>query len=181
MSLRDELLKAGLASADQAKKLDSAARKQGHQQKKDKALAIEAAARQAEVRRQLEAEAAGKREADRRLNLEREAEKQRREQAIRTRQLIDSHRLNEAEAEIHYNFLDRDGHWIRAIRVTAPQRQGLATGRLAIVRGDRHEFDFALIARETALKLAEFTPERLRVLHPEGDGLEVETEAVEGR
>ena len=172
MSLRDELLKAGLASADKAKKLDSDARKQDHQRKKDKALAAEVAARQ--VRRQLEAEAAGKREADRRLNLEREAEKQRREQAIRARQLIDSHRLNEVEAEIHYNFLDSDGHWIRAIRVTPPQRQGLATGRLAIVRGDRHEFDFPLIPRETALKLVEFAPERLRVLHPEGDGLDVE-------
>ncbi len=170
MSLRDELLKAGLASADKAKKLDSDARKQDHQRKKDKALAAEAAAQQAEIRRQTEVEAARKREEDRRLNLEREAEKQLREQAIRARQLIDSHRLNETDAEILYNFLDRDGHWIRAIRVTPSQRQGLATGRLAIVSGDRHEFDFPLIPRETALKLIEFAPERLRVLHPEGDG-----------
>ena len=177
MSLRDELLKAGLASADKAKKLDSDARKQDHQRKKDKALVVETAARQAEIRRQVEVEAARKREEDRRLNLEREAEKQRRELAARTRQLIDSHRLNEAEAEIHYNFLDSDGHWIRAIRVTPPQRNGLAGGRLAIVRGDRHEFDFPLIPRETALKLAEFAPERLRVLHPEGDGVDSDVDA----
>ncbi len=174
MSLRDELLKAGLASADKAKKLEADVRKQDHQKKKDKALAAEAAARQAETRRQIEIEAARKREDDRRLNLEREAEKQRREQAVRARQLIDSHRLNEAEAEIHYNFLDSDGHWIRAIRVTPQQRKGLAMGRLAIVRGDRHEFDFPLIPRETALKLAEFASERLRVLHPEGDGADAE-------
>jgi uncharacterized protein YaiL (DUF2058 family) len=170
MSLRDELLKAGLVSPDKAKKLDSDTRKQDHQRKKSKALAAEEAARQAEARRQAEAEAARKREQDRRLNLEREAEKKQRELVARAHQLIDSHRLNEPEAEILYNFLDSDGHWIRAIRVTPPQRKGLAMGRLAIVRGDRHEFDFPLVPRETAGKLAEFAPERVLLLHPEGDG-----------
>ena len=172
MSLRDQLLKAGLASADQAKKLNADVRKQEHQRKKNKAIADEEAARQAEARRQAEAEAALKRERDRQLNLEREAEKQRRELAARARQLIDSHRLNHPDAEIFYNFLDSDGRWIRAIRVLPPQRKGLAMGRLAIVRGDRHEFDFALAPRETALKLAEFAPERVLLLHPESDGTE---------
>lgn len=181
MSLRDELLKAGLASADQAKKLDADARKHDHQRKKNKALAVEAAAKQAEIRRQAEAEAAHKRERDRQLNLEREAEKQRREQAARAQQLIDSHRLNNPEAEILYNFLDSDGHWIRAIRVLPPQRKGLAMGRLAIVRGDRHEFDFSLVLREIALKLAEFASERVLLLHPESDGSEAEGEMHDRR
>ena len=176
MSLRDELLKAGLASADQAKKLDTDARKHDHQRKKNKALAMEEAARQAESRRQAEAEAANKRERDRQLNLAREAEKQRRERAARAQQLIDSHRLNNPEAEILYNFLDSDGRWIRAIRVLPPQRKGLAMGRLAIVRGDRHEFDFPLVPRQIALKLAEFIPERILLLHPESDGCETESE-----
>ena len=170
MSLRDELLKAGLVSADKAKKLDSDTRRQDHQRKKSKAVADEEAAQQAEVRRQAEAEAARKREQDRRLNLEREAEKQRREGVARARQLIDSHRLNDPKAEIFYNFLDRDGRWIRAIRVTASQRRALALGRLAILRGDRDEFDFPLTPRETAVKLAESAPERVLLLHPEGDG-----------
>ncbi|MFO1425192.1 MAG: DUF2058 family protein [Candidatus Competibacteraceae bacterium] len=176
MSLRDELLKAGLVSADKAKKLDSDGRKQDHQRKKNQALAVEDAARQAEARRQAEAEAARKREQDRRLNLEREAEKKQRELVARARQLIDSHRLNDSEAEILYNFLDSDGRWIRAIRVTPAQRKALAMGRLAIVRGDRNEFDFALIPRETALKLAEFMPERILLLHPESSGDETEEE-----
>lgn len=172
MSLRDELLKAGLVSADKARKLDSDTRKQDHQRKKSKALAE--AARQAEASRQAEAEAARKREQDRRLNLEREAERQRRDHAARARQLIDAHRLNEPEAEIFYNFLDRDGRWIRAVRVTPPQRKGLAMGRLAIVRGDRHEFDFPLVSGETARKVAEFAPERVLLLHPESDGSETD-------
>ncbi len=171
MSLRDELLKAGLVSADKAKKLGSDTRKQDYQRKKSKAPAEEAA-QQAEMRRQAEVEATRKRERDRQLNLEREAEKRRREHSARARQLIDSHRLNHPEAEILYNFLDSDGHWIRAIRVLPPQRQGLATGRLAVVRGDRHEFDFPLVPRDAALKLAEFAPERVLLLHPESDGSE---------
>ncbi|MDG4596489.1 MAG: DUF2058 family protein [Candidatus Contendobacter sp.] len=176
MSLRDELLKAGLVSADKAKKLDSDGRKHDHQRKKNQALAAEDAARQAEARRQAEAEAARKREQDRRLNLEREAEKKQREWVARARQLIDSHRLNDSEAEILYNFLDSDGRWIRAIRVTPAQRKALAMGRLAIVRGNRNEFDFALIPRETALKLAEFVAERVLLLHPESSGDETEDE-----
>lgn len=174
MSLRDELLKAGLVSADKAKKLDSDTRKQDHQRKKSKALAAEEAAQQAEARRQIEADAALKRERDRQLNLQREAEKQRRERAARAQQLIDSHRLNHPDAEILYNFLDSDGHWIRAIRVLPPQRKGLAMGRLAIVRGDQHAFDFPLVPRDIALKLKEFAPDRVLLLHPESDSSETE-------
>jgi uncharacterized protein YaiL (DUF2058 family) len=174
MSLRDELLKTGLVSADKAKKLESDDRRQDHQRKKNKALAAQETARQAEARRQAEAEVSRKREQDRRLNLEREAEKQRREQDARARQSIDAHRLNEPEAEILYNFLDRDGRWIRAIRVTPSQRKGLATGRLAIARGDRHEFDFALVPLETARLVAEFAPERVLLLHPDSDGSETD-------
>ncbi|MFZ1641001.1 MAG: DUF2058 family protein [Candidatus Contendobacter sp.] len=170
MSLRDELLKTGLVSSDKAKKLESDTRKQDHQRKKGKELAAEEAMRQAEARRQVEIEAARKREQDRRLNLEREAEKKRRELVARAHQLIDSHRLNDPKAEIFYNFLDSDGRWIRAIRVIPSQRKALAMGRLAILRGDRSEFDFPLLPREIACKLAEFAPERVLLLHPESDG-----------
>ncbi len=172
MSLRDELLKAGLVASDQAKKLESDGRKQEHQRKKSKALAAEEAARQAEVHRQAEAEAARKREQDRQRNREREVEKQRRELAARARQLIDGHRLNEPEAEILYNF--PDGRSIRAVRVTPSQRKALALGRLAIVRGDRNEFDFPLIPREVAQKLLEFAPERVVLLYPESSGVEAD-------
>ncbi|MDQ5909310.1 MAG: uncharacterized protein QG599_1405 [Pseudomonadota bacterium] len=180
MSLRDELLKAGLASADKAKKVHADARKQDYQRKKSK-IADEDAARQAEIRRQAEADALRKREHDRQLNLEREAEKHRRERAARAHQLIDSHRLNNPDAEILYNFLDSDGHWIRAIRVLAPQRQGLAMGQLAIVRGDRHEHDFPLVPRDIALKLSELAPERVLLLHPESDGSEAEESLLDSQ
>ncbi|MCC9004518.1 MAG: DUF2058 family protein [Candidatus Competibacter sp.] len=174
MSLRDELLKAGLVSADKIKQLESDTRNQQHQRKKSKTLAAEETARQAEARRRAEAEAARKREQDRQLNQKRAAEKQRREEAARARQLIDGHRLNEPEAEQRYNF--QDGRFVRSIRVTAAQRKALALGRLAIVQGDRSEFDFALIPREIALKLAEFVPERVLLLYSESSGDETEDE-----
>ena len=45
MSLRDELLKAGLVSADKIKQLESDTRNQQHQRKKSKTLAAEETAR----------------------------------------------------------------------------------------------------------------------------------------
>ncbi|MBL8258578.1 MAG: DUF2058 family protein [Candidatus Competibacteraceae bacterium] len=172
MSLRDELLKAGLVPSDKAKQLDSETRKQGHQLKKNKALAAEEAARQADARRRAEAEAARKREQDRELNLKREAEKQRQERTARVRQLIDSHRLNEPEAELPYNF--QDGRFVRSVRVTPAQRKALATGRLGILRGDRGEFDFSVAPREIALKVAEILPQKILLLYPESGGDEAE-------
>ena len=174
MSLRDELLKAGLVPSEQAKKRDSDARRQEHQRKKNKTLGAEETARREEARQRADAELARKREQDRRLNQRREAERQQREHAARARQLIDAHRLNEPSAEAIYNF--QDGRFIRAVRVTSAQRKALATGRLAIVRGDRGEFDFPLVPRETADKLAQFTPERVLLLYPESEGDEAEGE-----
>lgn len=171
MSLRDELLKAGLASSDQAKKLDSDGRKQDYRRKKGgKAPTDVEAAQQAETRRQLETEAARKREQDKQLNRAREAEKQRRELAARAHQLIETHRVNDPEAEIAYHF--QDGRRIRTIRVTAAQRKALALGQLAVVRGDRHEFDVALTPRAIAQKLTEFAPDRVLLLHPESSVIE---------
>ena len=49
-------------------------------------------------------------------------------------------------------------------------------GRLAILRGYRGEFDFPLVPREIAQKLAEFAPERVLLLYPESSGDEAEDE-----
>ena len=174
MSLRDELLKAGLVSSDKAKKLDSDGRKQDYQRKKGKVLTPEEEMQRVEARQRAEAEAARKCEQDRQLNQAREAEKQHREQIARARQLIEAHRTNDPKAEIAYNF--QDGNRIRTIRVTSPQRQALAMGRLAIVRGDRREFDFALTPRDVAQKLAEFAPDRVVLLHPESSSIDPDDE-----
>jgi uncharacterized protein len=172
MSLRDELMKAGLVSTERAKQQAADTRKQGYQRKKGQAVVVEDAARQAEIRQQAAADAARKRERDRRLNEEREAEKRRREQQARARQLLDAHRLNEPDAEILYHF--PEGRVLRSVRVTPAQRKALAMGRMAIARGDRHEFDYPLVSRDIAQKLTECAPERVLLLYPESNGIEDE-------
>jgi len=172
MSLREQLLKAGLVSKEQAKQAESGARKQGHQIKKKQAAPTVEAARQAEERRQREVEGERKREHDRQLNRQREAEKQRKASLAQARQLIDSNRLNEADAESRYNFTD--GRYIRSVRVTSQQQKLLAMGRIGIARNDANPYDFPLIPRETALKLTELCPDKLLLLHPENDGNEAE-------
>ena len=173
MSLRDQLLKAGLVSQEKANKVEADSRKQAHKTKKDKATSAAEAARQAQAKRSREAEAERKRERDRQLNQEREAQKKRKEQAARARQLIESNRLNEAEAEIRYNFVV-DGRYIRSVRVTRQQQKHLAMGRIGIARNADNEYDFSLIPREAALKLAEFHPEDLLLLYPESDSADEE-------
>lgn len=172
MSLREQLLKAGLVSAEQVKKAETEVRKQTHQVKKDKTVAAAEAARQQEKQQWLAAEAERKRERDRQLNLEREAERKRREQAARAQQLLDSNRLNRPEAEIRYNFPHKDRY--KFVRVTEEQQRQLARGQLAIARNPKDKYDFPLVSRETALKLAELSPDLVLLLYPEGSGNEAD-------
>lgn len=173
MSLREQLLKAGLVSEEKAKKVESAARKKAHQVKKDKALGAAEAAKQAEEQRKLKAEEEHKRERDRQLNREREAEKKRREIAARAFQLIESNRLNERDADSPYHFLE-EGRYIRRVRVTPQQRKLLAMGRIGIVYHEADEYDYSLISRKTAVRLAEFAPERILLLYDENEAEESE-------
>ncbi len=166
MSLRDQLLKSGLVSEDKARKAESDARKQRHRTKKDRTVAAAELARSEDEARRQEAYAARKREQDRALNKERDEQRRRREAAARVTQLIESNRLNEPDAPIPYNVVV-DGRYVRSVRVTARQRKLLAMGQIGIARNDQNEYDFPLIPRRAALKLAEICPDRLLLLHPE--------------
>ena len=168
MSLRDQLLKAGLVSQGKAKKVESDARKQAHKIKKDKSLAATETARKEAEQRSRKAEEARKKERDRLLNLEREAEKQHHADLARVRQLIASQRLNDPDADIRYNF-SADGRRIRFVRVTAQQQNRLAMGLIGIARNADDEYDLPLIPRETALTVAKLDPDSLLLLHPHSD------------
>lgn len=174
MSLQEQLLKAGLVSATDLKKQEKETRKRLHESKKDKAVAATEANRKAEEQRRLEQELARKRDYDRQLNREREAQKKLKEEKVQARQLIVSHRLNDATAEIPYNFID--GLFIRFVRVTPQQQIQLAKGRLGIVRSFESNYDFHLVPRETALKLADRFPDSILLLHPEGDSRDQQEE-----
>ena len=176
MSLQEQLLKAGLVSAENLKKQEKEARKRLHESKKDKAVAAAEANRKAEEQRRREQELARKRDYDQQLNREREAQRKFKEEKTQARQLIASHRLNDAAAEIPYNFID--GSFIRFVRVTPQQQIQLAKGRLGIVRSFESNYDFPLVPRETALKFADRFPESILLLYPESDSRDCQEEKV---
>lgn len=171
MSLREQMLKAGLVSETQAKKAETEARQKSHKLKKDKTAAAAEAARKAAEAQQRKAAAERQRARDRQLNQERENQKKRREATARVRQLIASHRINDPNAEVLYNFLVTE-KTIDYVRVTPQQQRLLALGRIAIARNPDNPFDFPLLPRETAAKISQSDGESILLLHPETDHLE---------
>lgn len=171
MSLREQMLKAGLVSETKAKKVEAEVRKKSHKLKKDKNAAAQEAARKATEAQRRKAEAERQQARDRQLNWERENQKKRKQQAARIQQLIASHRLNERDAEICYNFMITDTT-IGYVRVTPQQQRLLALGRIGIARNPADKFDFPLLPRETAVKLVEDDMASILLLHPETDHLE---------
>jgi len=165
MSMRDQLLKAGLVDADKVKKTESEKRKKGHKLKKDKHLAASEAQRQAAEHERLAREAEAKRERDRELNRQREAEKRERERAATVRQMLKDHGHRPGEGEALYNFVEE--RWIRSLRTSDAEHRQLSRGQLAIVKGERN-FEYLLMARASAEKLAELAPERILMLQAPG-------------
>lgn len=168
MSLRDQMLKAGLVSGDEVKKVETGKRKKQHRQRKDRRLAAEAAAEQQQ--RQLEVEQARAADIERQRALEREraAERERREQVLRAWQLIEAQRLNETQADIHYHFLVDEGQHIRYVNVTLAQQSALASGQLGIACQHDDPHDLALLPREAIDRLSSFVPQQVVLLHPLG-------------
>jgi uncharacterized protein YaiL (DUF2058 family) len=166
MSLRDELVKAGLVSPEKARETETNTRKQAHKSRKDKAAGDAETARRAEAQRKRQQALARQRERDRQLNRQREEQKAERARLARARQLIDSNRLNDPGAELRYNFVARK-RFIRYVRVTEQQQRLLGRGRIGIAVNDMDPYDYPLIPRETALELAKIYPQKLLLLHPE--------------
>jgi uncharacterized protein len=143
-SLREQLLKAGLATRQQAIQADREQHRQRHQQKKGEkrpaaAGSLPAAAAQA-----------AKAARDRELNQEREARAKARAVAAEIKQLIDQHALPRPDSDDYYNFVA--GRKIRRVAVNAELLERLGRGDIAIVR---HEGRSALVPAEIAARIRE--------------------------
>jgi uncharacterized protein YaiL (DUF2058 family) len=129
LSLREQLLKAGLVTEKQAKQAERQTSQQAHQRKKgsapDPAAKQKAAAQQA---------AAAKLARDLELNRKQQEKAQRRARAAELRQLVEQLRVPRPESDEYYNFVD--GGRIRRLQITPELRARLATGTVAIVRYD---------------------------------------------
>ena len=154
MSLRDQLLKAGVVSEDRAKKVEQDKKKTKHQAYRDKdvkaKLDAEKKAQQDAILASEKAQKAKAQESNQEVSLK----QQRKALRVEARRIIDQKRVNVEKANDQFNF-SSDGKKIRYVSVTAEQRKQLGNGNLAICRNDRDGFDYPLIPKENALRLVE--------------------------
>jgi uncharacterized protein len=164
MSLREQLLKAGLVNKKQAKKAENQSRQQEHNAKKNKSAALELESQREEELRLIEQQRLEKQQQDLELNRQRERIRIDRENVLRCRQLMNSNGLNERSAQERYYFLEA-GRYVRKIQVTAWQREMLARGRLAIGRAYEHLDDFLILPYDVAQTVLQLNPEMVLTLH----------------
>ncbi len=163
-SLRDQLLKKGLVTQDQAKAVDSEVKSKTHQVQKQKrrnqkqgvaeVVDPESAAYLAAKAREEEIAKA------KILNQQRELERQQREQLVQIRQLIECYFVNDPEADSGYHFVEH--RYIKTVRVTRDQRQQLALGQLAITVLDER---YHLVPANIVQKIQDRAPELLVCFH----------------
>jgi uncharacterized protein YaiL (DUF2058 family) len=143
-SLQDQLLKAGLADADKARKMAKEKRKNA---KVARRAGVEPTDEARELAREARAEKARR---DRELNQELNSKAQRRAINAQIKQLIEANKLERGRGDIGFNFTD--GRKVKKLYVTAIEQQQLSAGRLAVVKqGDQYE----LLPRPVADKIAE--------------------------
>jgi uncharacterized protein YaiL (DUF2058 family) len=154
MSLRDQLLKSGLANQKQAKKAEKEVSKQKYQEAKGNTKADDEVKRLAEQARIEQAERS------------RELNRQQREQAeakaiqAQIRQLIEMNKINTAGAEIAYQFADQNK--VKSFYVTPKLQDQLIHGVIAIVREGE---SYALIPKQVSDKISQRDPSHIVLLN----------------
>jgi uncharacterized protein len=139
MSLRDQLLAAGLVTAKQAREAERQQQQQRQQLPKHKRESVP------EQPRATRPVPSAKVARDQALNRQREEKAERKARQAQIRQLIEQNKLPKLETEEFYNFVD--GNRVRRIWADASIRERLRKGEIAIVRHDgRYELVPSAIA-----------------------------------
>jgi uncharacterized protein YaiL (DUF2058 family) len=126
LSLREQLLAAGLATEKQVKQVEQQQRKQNWRNPQGQAEAEQKRAAQ-----QAQAQAA-KAARDQELNRKRKEEAERRDRWAQIKQLVAQHAIARPESEEGFNFIDRGK--VRRIFANAELRERIISGALAIIR-----------------------------------------------
>lgn len=129
MSLREQLLAAGLGSKKQARQAEHQQKQQQHQQAKNRALREEQEKRAAEARAKAQAEKAAR---DAELNRKRQENQERKERWAQIKQIIEQHKLPKPDSDEFFNFIDRGK--VRRITADKELREKLIAGTIAIAR-----------------------------------------------
>ncbi len=140
MSLRDQLLKAGVVTAKQVEDVERQKNRQQFRAPRDRKppppSPQQLAARKAEAEKSAR---------DAELNRRKQEKAERKAKFAQIRQLVEQHHVPRVETDDYYNFVD--GKNIRRVSVTPELRAKLVAGTLAIVR---NEGRYAFVPAETA-------------------------------
>lgn len=149
-SLQEQMLKSGLVSKDQAKRIQKDKQKKTKTERKSKTPApVKLSA--ADKLRQQQAER------DRELNLKRERKAAKRALAAEVRQLVEDNRLDRKDAGIAFNFVHNKK--VKKIHITEAMREKLNLSQVAIVcRLSRNQELFDVVPIQIARKLEEKRP-----------------------
>jgi uncharacterized protein len=153
LSLREQLLKAGLVTEKQVKQAEQQqSQQQYRQQHKDKGAAKAAKPPQLTPAQKAQAEKAAR---DRELNKKKEEKAARRARAVAINQLVEQTRIPRVEEENpeFYNFVD--GGKIYRIAIVGDTRERILRGDLLVAR---YRGFFALISKDGAEKIRAIDP-----------------------
>ena len=154
LSLRDQLLKAGLVNQKQAKQVSKDKQKQQRLAHKGQ---IELDDSQQRAAQEAMAE---KVKRDQELNRQQQEKAEQKARAAQIKQLIEVSRLPKLNTEDYYNFVDDKK--VKRIAVNALMRSKLSNGALAVVA---HAGGYEVIPREAAVKIQERDPNRILLLN----------------
>ena len=147
MSLRDQLLQAGLANERQSNEAERQLRQQQRERQqlpKDKRTMVsrsELAAQQAQL---------AKSARDQELSLRKKEQADKKARHAQIEQLIEQNRLPRAQTDERYNFVD--GNTVRHVPADRLLRERLSRGEIAIVR---RSGGYELVPAETAARIRE--------------------------
>jgi uncharacterized protein YaiL (DUF2058 family) len=154
LSLRDQLLKAGLVNEKQAKQVG---KEQQKKQRLENKGHIEKDESQKLAAQQAMAEKAAR---DQVLNRQQQEKVEQKARTAQIKQLIEVSRLPKLTTEDYYNFVDDKK--VKRLAVNSLMRNKLSSGSLAIVR---HGGGYEVIPREAALKIQERDAQRVVLLN----------------
>ncbi|BBP84873.1 DUF2058 domain-containing protein [Pseudomonas sp. No.21] len=154
LSLRDQLLKAGLVNEKQVKQAGKQQQKQQRLEKKNQ-VEKDDSQRQAALKAQAEKVAR-----DQELNRQQQEKAEQKARSAQIKQLIESSRLPKLTTEDYYNFVDDKK--VKRIAVNDMVRDKLSRGSLAIVQ---HGGGYEIIPRDAALRIQERDPRRILLLN----------------
>ncbi len=163
LSLRDQLLKAGLVNEKQAKQVSKEKQKQKRLEHKGQ---VEKDESQKLAAQQAMAEKAAR---DQELNRQQQEKAEQKARAAQVKQLIEHSRLPKLTSEDYYNFVDDKK--VKRLAVNNLMRDKLSRGSLAIVR---HAGGYEVIPREAALKIQERDPRRIVLLNTPTEAAEAD-------